>query len=139
MALEQKSTVIGEYEYTVTQLPARQGKSVAVRLGRILAPLAKEGADGEEADKAAGLVALFEKLDDKDVDFLCDVFMKTTSFHKLGDMKQPELSHFFDEHFAGRYGQMFKWLQFCAEVNFGSFLGEVGLQLPVAEATKKAA
>lgn len=130
----QKTTTIGDFEYTVTQLGAKTGRAVAARLAKVLAPLTK--AESQDEGREA-LAELLSSINEADLTYLCDTFSARTSYRDLGDpSKQPELSQTFDVHFAGRYGAMLKWLMFCVEVNFSSFLDELGIELPTLEEIK---
>ena|ERR1700682_1471034 len=110
---------IDGFEYQIQQLGAKQGKTVMARMLRIFAPAA------EASDPVARMAAA---LTDAELDFLCDTFAKSTQFSAAA---KPEavlrLSDFFDDHFAGRYGAMVKWLWACVEVNYGTFLADVGI------------
>lgn len=116
---ETVSKSIDGFEYQIQQLGAKQGKTVMARMLRVFAPAA------EASDPIAKLAAA---LTDAELDFLCDTFAKVTQF-SAADKPQAvlRLSDFFDDHFAGRYGAMVKWLWACVEVNYGTFLADVGL------------
>jgi hypothetical protein len=61
---------------------------------------------------------------------LCEAFAKTTRV-VTGTNQERVLGDIFDDHFAGKYGAMIKWVIACLEVNFGSFLAEVRDLAPV--------
>jgi len=109
--------------YHIQQLGARQGRSIMTRLIRVVGP-----ALGETED--LDLTKLFEALKEEDVEALCEAFAKTTRV-VTGTNKERVLGDIFDDHFAGKYGAMIKWVIACLEVNFGSFLAEVRDLAPV--------
>ena len=134
-----EAKTIGGYTYQVTQLGAKQGVSVAARLARILSPVIG-GVEGKPSGAAlgSGLKAALAGLDEKDLIALSDAFAALTEVTGGEfESRTPKLAPMFDEHFAGHYGDLVNWLLFCVEVNFASFLDEVGIALP--ESLPKAA
>lgn len=115
---ETKCHTIDGFTYTIQQLGAKQGRIVLARVIRIVAGAA------ESADPIAKLAST---LTDAEVDYLCDTFAKTTQFGLEGTDKIFLLGDKFDDHFAGRYGAMVKWLWAALETNFSSFLADAGL------------
>lgn len=112
MARETKETTIEGTKYRVVQVGAKVGRKVALKLGKVLASGAKDN--------------FAESLNDDDVDFLCEEFSKVTEvFFDSG--KALYLNTVFDEQFAGKYFEMYKWLEFCIELNFGDSLKKAGL------------
>ena len=132
MAIESKETRIGGVTYRVSQLPAKRGRSMLVRFVRLVGPGAGSfvGGLGRSKDQtfdgglalgiADGLHDLCLRLNDDDLSAICDEFATCTVVVKSRDI-ELRLSNVFDEHFAGRYDEMFAWLRFCCEVNFASF------------------
>lgn len=120
------SKQIGNHTYTVTQFGAREGGRVFIRITRLLGPAIGGGAEG---GAAAMIGQLSTALDESDFDSLCDTFAAATMVTG-GDYgaKQPQLKAVFDDHFAGRYDELLEWLLFAFEVNYGSFLGALGLK-----------
>jgi hypothetical protein len=125
---ESKTHAIDGYDYNITQLGAKQGRLVLARVVRIAAAAA-------EATDPVGKLA--SALTDAEVDYLCDTFSKTTQVGK--DNKYLLLSDCFDDHFAGRYGAMVKWLWAALETNYSSFLADVGLSTESLTAAAKTA
>jgi hypothetical protein len=83
--------------------------------------------EGETAAFFAMLSNLAQSLPPEELDFFCDLFSERTQVELGG--KPVELQGIFDVHFAGKYFDMFEWLSFCLEVNYGSFLeGMKGLK-----------
>jgi hypothetical protein len=126
---ETKSKVIGDTTYFVTQLGAKDARRVGRRLARIFGVAA-------EADNKIG--KFFDALSDDEFDFLCDTFAKTTLISPADSPLNPAtgqpqvqfpLVAKFDDHFAGHMGLMVQWLRFGVEVNFGSFLDELGPEM----------
>ncbi len=114
---ETKTQNIGAFQYSVTQLGATASRKVFVRLAKLFGA----GATGKDP-----IAAILAALNDEDIDFLCDQFSKMTNV-KLDEKHSPLLASIFEEHFAGNIWDMLQWLGFCLEVNYGSFLGELGI------------
>lgn len=126
---ETKSKVIGDTTYFVTQLGAKEARSVGRRLAKIFGIAA-------EADNKIG--KFFEALTDEELTFLCDTFAKVTLISPSDSPLNPAtgqpqvqwpLVAKFDDHFAGHLGFMMQWLRFGVEVNFSSFLDELGPEM----------
>jgi hypothetical protein len=123
--LETTTRTIGEDTYRVTPLQAIQGRKVLVKLLKALGPAAEAVADAQSGNVGALLAKLTANLEESLVDELCEIFAGRTEFQHgskwigLGEAGQ------FDLHFIKKYGQMAKWLAFCVEINYGSFLGEL--------------
>jgi hypothetical protein len=141
---ESKTHTIGDFNYTITQLGAKQGRVVLARVMRAVAGAAGDaatsaGTDGAEA-ALVGMAKLVESLSDADVDYFCDTFSKTTLVARESTPdKQVPLADQFDDHFAGRYGAMIKWLWAALETNYASFLGDLGLDTGALAKAAKAA
>lgn len=130
--LESRERRIGSTTYRVTQLPAKLGRSMLVRFVRLVGPgagsfvggLGRAGAfdAGIAQGIAEGLHDLCRRLNDDDVNAICDELAKYTVVVQSRDI-ELRLSDIFDDHFAGKYDQMLAWLRFCLEVNFASFFG----------------
>jgi len=132
VAIEAKEKRIGGVTYRVTQLPAKRGRSMLVRFVRLVGPGAGSfvGGLGRSKDQtfdgglalgiADGLHDLCLRLNDDDLSAICDEFATYTIVVKSRDV-ELRLSDVYDDHFAGRYDEMFAWLRYCCEVNFASF------------------
>jgi hypothetical protein len=99
-------------------LGAKQGKTVLVRLIRIIGP-AIEAAGNEQ------IGTLMSALTDAEIDFLCDTFAKTTRVcgtNANGQSVELALDGIFDDHFAGKYDTMLKWLWACLNTNYAAFI-----------------
>lgn len=150
--LKVERRTIGEHEYVVTQLDAVRGRRVFTRAAKLFAPAlatAIGGSDKKTPEILEGRVLdalskLLEGLQEDDVDFFCDAFASSTEVTLVDEKgrRTPKLSTIFSLHFAGNYEEMFRWLLFAFEVNFGSFFDKVGFRLgatkapAVAEASK---
>ena len=118
---EVQSHEIDGCQFKIQQLGAKQGKTVLARLLRLVGPAA-------ESDTP--IDRLMAALTDAEVDFLCDVFSKTTrvcATNANGQATELPLEGIFDDHFAGRYDLMMKWLWACLNANFASFIRGLGL------------
>lgn len=125
MSLEDKkqTRTIGDHEYEVSPLPAGVARKVFIRLFKALGPsLASATRAGKnETEIAAGVLeTLPNDLDEESFDFIAKSFGQYSKVNIDGAWKQliPIVQ---DEHFAGSYGEMMKWLLFCVEVSFGNF------------------
>ena len=124
--LESSTRKIGDTAYRVTQLQAVKGRKLLVKLLKALGPAAEAITDAQSGNVGALLAKLTENLDETLVDELCDVFAASTEY-ELASGKWVGLGEagIFGLHFAGKYGEMAKWLAFAVEVNYGSFLGDL--------------
>lgn len=115
-----ETRTIGNAIFKIQQLGAKEGRLVLARILRAVGP-AIEDADHILSKLAASLA-------DAEVTYLCDTFAKTTmvAMSDTPDREVP-LTGVFDDIFAGNYGDMLKWLWECLQVNFGSFLADLGL------------
>jgi hypothetical protein len=141
-----KSEPIDSYTYEVTQFGAIEGRRMLVQLGKILVPTLGSALQGLD------LGALFREgapkiadLDVANVDFSAiaqtlassaDPNVLETLMDKLADGTEvwgpgfgadgAPLSRHFDDHFAGRYVAMLRWLAFALRSNYGDFFGDKG-------------
>jgi hypothetical protein len=142
---ETKLHQIDGFNYSIMQLGAKQGRLVLARVMRAVAGAAGKAASTavEEDSTAAaltGMATLVEGLSDTDVEYFCDIFSKVTMVAKQETPdKQVVLGDCFDDHFAGRYGVMVKWLWAALNTNFASFLSDLGLNTEALATAAKAA
>jgi hypothetical protein len=143
--LKTEERTIGAHTYRVTQLPAPVGRKLLVRLTKVIAPVLGTGVKGIDLkdpqklslldidlDSLGDALATFaEHLSEADLDYLCDVMAKQTQVNNIGELGPAQwltLDSVQEHHFAGQYGDMFRWLAFSLEVNYRSFLsGNAGL------------
>lgn len=139
---ETRPHVIDGFTYSIQQLGAKEGRIVLARILRIVGGAIAAGAAGGEGESnvTAAVGKLVESLPDAEVNFLCDTFAKGTqvSAEDTPD-KVVLMKDVFDDHFAGRYGAMVKWLMAALETNFGSFLDGLGLDVEALKEKAKAA
>jgi hypothetical protein len=135
MSRKTEEKEIGGVTYAVTLLGARKGLEVATKLAPFLGVLAKAQKGGKEAATEA-LSEVLRSVSAADVQGLCDVMAEWTMVKGPGPRDQVILTNVFDDHFAGRYGDLLKWLGFCLSVNFPSFFsGAAPVKGSAAEAT----
>lgn len=124
---------IGEYRYLVTLLGAKAGRSMLVRLTKLLGPAtasflegvlhAKGGLTESLALGSADAIRdIALKLTEKDLADISDQLAHFTAVVISHDT-EPQLDKILDEHFAGRYDAYMQWLAFALEANFASFFG----------------
>ena len=126
---------VGEHVYEVRQLPATPAYLMFLDLAKMLAPSMAAGvaavsgrgslAETLDAEIDGGFLVravegLVERLDNAKVQAVIQQLANHTAV-VVGEGKL-ELGQQFEAHFAGRIGEMFKWLLFALEVNFGDFL-----------------
>src|SRR5271166_4856208 len=128
---ESRQHTIGDFTYTIQQLGAKEGRIVLARVLRVVAGAASaaQATDDPLEAAGAGIAKLVEGLSDAEITYLCDAFSRTTMFGRTGTTDGLRLSDGvnFDEHFAGQYGAMMKWLWAALETNYASFLSDMGL------------
>lgn len=143
MAIEAKERRIGATTYRITQLPAKRGRAMLVRFVRLVGPGAGAFVGGMGRGKAGfdaaigigiadALHDLCTRLNEEDLSVICDEFATYTVVVKSHEI-ELQLSKVFDDHFAGRYDEMFQWLRACCEVNFASFFGSSSGANPLAK------
>lgn len=112
-------TTIAGTVYKIEKLGAKKGKAIMMTLLRVVGP----ALEGENK-----IAKFCELATDAQLDNLCDTFAAVT---RISPEANPEvelaLKDVFDKHFAGHYGTMILWLKACLDGNFGSFLGELGV------------
>jgi hypothetical protein len=142
--LKTEEKVIGEHGYRVTQLPGIKGRKVLVRLYKILGPalaaliddtvqkpaqtITQYSADDVELSSvSAALSVLAVKLREDDLEYLCEQLAACTLVNIEDTDKWVPLSKDLQNVvFAGAYKEMFLWLGFALEVNYGGFFDGVG-------------
>lgn len=136
--LKTESRRIGAFDYKVTQLDAVRGRRALTRLAKIVLGGASAGQSAATVQEAGSIALdkISDRLSEADVDYFCDLFAGNTTVSG-GEYagKEPDLAGIFALHFAGSYKEMFLWLAFALEVNFGAFFKGLGaLQAKVAPA-----
>ena len=128
--LGSQERVIGGVTYKVFQLGALTGRAALVRLVKLMG-----GAlSGDRRDVGSIIAKVAESLSESDVAYFCDLFAPQTTV-TTAPGKSPKLDTIFDLHFAGKYMELFEWLRFCVEVNFGNVF--TGLASAVARVSEK--
>lgn len=144
MALLTKTVTIGSDVYEITQLKTSDGLPIYSRLLKVLGPMVRatladpaivggvkastEGSDavsGAAGIKIANVVLQgFESLETAFLLELADTFKKVTKVQLMagGPMVDMAAGDIFDQHFAGRYAQLTKWLLAHLHLNFTDFL-----------------
>ncbi len=144
MAITKKKRTIDGVEYEVTQLGAKEGRALFVRISKMAGPVLGELAklnmsrvmDSDISQIGPALDALTRNVSEEDLDVLCSKFAERSAYRDGKDW--PELDRHFDEHFAGAYLRMIKWLLFCIEVNYADFFDAWKRAKAVAEANRAA-
>jgi hypothetical protein len=119
--------------YSLTQFGAKQGQRWLVRLAKVFAPAFAHAASvTDTAALAAVLDAAASDLSPELFDELCADFARACVVNFDG--KEVPLHSVYDDHFAGRYDALLKWLRECFKVNFSGFFSA----LQAASASPKA-
>lgn len=132
MAIEYREKRIGPHVYRVTQHGTRAGLKLLVRITKIAGPgvgsfVGGVGRGDELGSALANGVGealhdLASRLREDEVDAIATEFAGQTVVALSAEL-QPRLVDIFDDHFAGHYDLLLQWLQFCLEVNYGTFFG----------------
>jgi hypothetical protein len=125
---------IGGTTYHVSQFGALKGREILFHLTKFLGPATSGYVAGDDIAASLGLAlqTWCEKANKDDFILLCTAFAEVTKYEQpltSGEVIHVELSKTFDSHFAGHYGYMLAWLAFAIQVNFASFLSEIGSEL----------
>lgn len=147
MAIETRETTIGSTTYLVTQLPAKKGQALLVRLVKLLGPgvgsfVGGLGRGAEEVDAALALGVgdaihdLAARLTEQEVSSVLDELARHTVVVQSSEI-HLRLSDIYDDHFAGAYHEMLAWARFSLEANYrGFFAGQSGGDKPLARLWK---
>lgn len=113
---------IGDWVYHIEKLGSVVGRKLVMRCMRVVGPAFAEGVDA--------IPVLCSTLTDADLDYVCDEFAKKTSCSPASNpAAEFYLAQQMDKHFSGHYGRLVLWLKACFEVNYGDFLGELGVDV----------
>lgn len=135
MALETKTKTINGHQWQVTQWPGRHAMRMKVRLAKTFGPALGAAASGahsgmdtdlSELDVSGIVSALVERVDESGFLSLVQDMLHQT----LVDNQDASSDAFFDQHFAGNFGELYRGLGFVLEVNFGSFLTAAAELMP---------
>jgi hypothetical protein len=141
MARRSITVAIDDERYELTMLGATEGLSVYNRLLKTLGPVVrgiiadpgiiaaqKKDPTAVETDEGLGLrVAgvIFQGFEAMPVEFtleLAALFAHNSKVVKAGVMLPLDAGDIFDQHFAGRYAHMTRWLIEHLKLNFSDFL-----------------
>lgn len=113
--------------FEITQLGALEGGRVLSKLLKAASPALGDLADAEKLSIDTVLGALSRVVHELDEDllaYLCGVFVQKTRCY-IGPDTAPHMTPAsFDQHFAGQYMGLSKWLFEHLKLNFPDFLGE---------------
>ncbi len=126
----------GDYQkrtLRIKQFPTRHGLRVLSRLGGIAGPALAEG-----DNVAIALKLLFERLDEKTVDWLIDECSAYTEYSSAPGAWIP-LTKVFDAVFGADYGSVLVWVRKCLEVNFVDFLATIGIRQRESQVQERSA
>lgn len=138
MAAQSKVVKIDDVEYELTQIGGVEGLDLwdrlCEKLGGRMAAAVKTGliASGNvDAVEASVAIDLVEALTTLPADLKSELRIRFAALSKikaaslllpLGGGKQLQPGDTFDQHFAGRFGHMSKWMLECLRWSFGDFL-----------------
>lgn len=130
---------IGGLTYKVTLLGSKRGLAMSVRIVKILGPTLSSFVDGVSGGKGDGIESLAlggsdalreicARLQPDELASIAEELAKLTTV-VIDDKREPRLIDIYDDHFAGHYDALMKWLAFALEVNFRSFFaGTAGVR-----------
>jgi hypothetical protein len=130
---------IGGKEYQITQLPAKPGRSMFIRLLKLAGPAIAAAVKSATPDKdgnftfagisAIGLsdavLELCERLTENEFEEICSIFLDRTQVINPVSGGLVDLEKHFA--FAGDYGNLVKLLGWHMEHNFSSFFEGLGI------------
>lgn len=120
---------IGEHTYEVGLLPLSKGRPLLVLLTRHLGPafgeLLKESGGNVDEARLTSLVGTLiqdvsRTLSDEDLRAMIETLASVTKVSS-GSGPKVLLPNVMETHFAGKFGELVRWLGFAIEVNFQSF------------------
>jgi hypothetical protein len=115
---------IDGFVYRVWPIPMKpHGTAALVRLIKLVSPMLSQilRADTKEERAAALFESLPQALTEADVDFFARAFGDAAQYQNDKGEWAPLIDKTQAQHFAGRYFAYFRWIAFCAEVNYGNF------------------
>lgn len=125
--LQKQTCEVGGITYEVAPLPAAKGLAMFRRLGKSAAPalsalsgLGNGTGDHALASIGSAIEKALESLSDADMTETCKVFAEYTDM--IDGPSAIPLKSQWDLHFQGHLDELFLWLKFCIEVNFGPLL-----------------
>lgn len=137
MPLKTDKRTIGDYEVTVTQMPAMRALSLLPRLGKALAPalsqLTSTGVDIREADVIPALSTLFSSLTPEEAQALVREVNAGTSVMVDGRARDLNNDAAINSVFGGDIASLLKVTAFAMEVNFSDFLAAMPGRAPSAK------
>lgn len=134
--MREESKQFGEWQIRVRQFGAREGMRVLTRIFNSVGPAigkAVSAKDDKDTDSSVGEIfnELSAAMDPDTVDYfigVCAKHSQATQGEKLQNMTDGVMTLCF----AGNYMLLFKWLAFCFELNYGSFLEDPDLEEAMA-------
>lgn len=131
--IETKEKVIGESNYSVTQMPAMTAIKMQARLLRLIGPsFGAMVASGDDSSIPTAISLLTDKLDANTFETL--VLDLCRGARKDGvEMTRQKI----DLDFAGNLNELFRVIQFILEVNFSDFFQEGGIIAELKKAAEK--
>jgi len=147
MAMDTVDVSVDGKRYKVTQLPFTESLKLFTRLTKVLGPALSEALSkapqilnlGDDMSQAApalsaavGSLAQTMTADDLDSTFRT---LAAKTLANTGDDKWVPLDKIMEAHFGGELPHALKWLMAALKVNYGNFLGELGLLRKLAAAT----
>lgn len=128
MDLPTREIEIGDRHYTIHTLLLSKGQEVLLRLLRNTGPALGELVAGAKASAKGGpststdalgkaIKDLCLRVDSADLTYIRSAFGELTYYQG-----QPLTAKVQEIHFAGRYGEMVRWLEECIAHNYSDFL-----------------
>lgn len=125
--IQAQDRTIGDYTYTIRQMPATAAQTMFTKLIKLFGASLKgiAGASGKVDIIAAVVGSFAERLDEAEVTKLINTMMAYIEVHFPEGKGVMPMSKVFETHFhGGNLLQMFKLVGAFLEVNFSDFFGD---------------
>lgn len=123
--LNQKTVLIGDTEYLLTQFPATAGIKYQKKLAKILLPALAEIIKAQETEGASpvgvALSKIAENIDQVEEELIKEMIAKGAS--------KGSMSINFDQEFAGNYDNLFELIKAIVEFNFSSLFTKLASEV----------
>jgi len=148
--IEAKQFEVDGVQYRLTMFGAKAGQKLLVRVVKVIAPALGQGANDVSLGRSGGVelgsVRVAEAVESfcNGVDpamfaEICESFAAKCEFSTDDGATFRPLGALYDDHFAGRYLALLRWVGESFRVNYADFFGELGPRLQAFMQTTRAA
>ncbi len=122
--IEAKDFEVDGKSYRLTMFGAKAGQKLLTRVVKVLGPAFGHGAgDGATLNIGKAVEAFCDEVDAALFAEIADGFARKCEVSDDGATYRP-LAAEYDDHFAGRYLSLLRWVGKCFEVNYADFFAE---------------